>query len=193
MPGKTPEGYSLRVNSPEMVRYQEKQKQWSNIWLCIMAVVPIVGFVLYAQFSDEITMGQALAFGPCVSLIMLAFGLYPRVKQKFQKSYIGTVIDMYTKVRVHTDDDGSHARVVTTYYIVTRDTNGKKHTHKSTGYEGLFSLLRIGDEVRFLPQFPSQFEKKLSPGENFTCCVFCQKVVSLDNDTCPNCKAPLLK
>ncbi|WP_407403492.1 hypothetical protein [Sodaliphilus sp.] len=137
-------------------------------------------------------MSEALTYGPCISLIMFIFGIAPTVKQKMQSSYIGTVIEKREKTKVHYDDD-NHKKVVTTYYIVTRDTRGKKHTHKSTGYGGVYSFLKVGDEVRYLPQFPNPFEKKLVPGDAHACCSFCQHVVTLDKDTCTYCKAPILK
>lgn len=189
---KDPNGYSLRIDSPEMHNYLAKQRKWRNLFLVLVVVGPIVGFCAYALITGDMEMSEALKYGPCVSLIMFLFGIFPTVKQKLQSYYIGTVIDKKMKTKVHSDDDG-HETVVTTYYIVTRDVNGKKHTHKSTGYGGVYSFLEVGDEVRFLPQFPNPFEKKLGPGDTHTCCVFCQCEVSLDNDTCPNCKAPVLK
>lgn len=192
MTPKDPNGYSMIVDSPEMKKYQEKQRRWRNIWLVLVVVAPIVGFCAYAMFTGDMEMGEALKYGPCVSLIMFLFGIYPTVKQKMQSSYIGTIIEMKHKTKVHYDNN-DHEKIVTTYYIVTRDLRGKKHKHKSTDYEGIYSYLKVGDEVRYLPQFPNPFEKKLVPGDTHACCSFCQHMVSLDYDTCPHCKAPILK
>lgn len=192
MTPKDPNGYSMIVDSPEMTKYMDKQRKWRNIWLVLVVVAPIVGFSAYAMFTGDIEMSEALMYGPCVSLIMFLFGIYPTVKQKMQSSYIGTVIEMTHKTKVHYDSN-DHESIVTTYYIVTRDSRGKKHKHKSTDYESVYSFLNVGDEVRYLPQFPNPFEKKLTPGDTHTCCSFCQHVVGLDNDTCPYCKAPILK
>lgn len=189
--GKTPEGYSLKVDSPEMEKYLGKQRKWRNIFLVLVVLGPIVGFLIAAQFSRNMTTEDAVIYGPCVSLIMFCFGIYPTVKQKLQKSYIGAVIDKYSKTKII--DDENTTRIRTTYYIVTRDQRGKKHKHKSTGYEGVYDFLEVGDEIRYLPQFENPFEKKLGPTDTHTCCQFCQSVVSLDNDTCPRCKAPILK
>ncbi len=183
-------GYSQRVDSEEIKAYLAMQRRWLNLCLVIMVIAPIVGFCIYALCSSDITIAEAFTYGPIVSLIMFCCGIYPTIKQKMQKSYIGTVIEKREKT-VHWDDDYDSNRV--TYYIVTRDTNGKKHTHKSSGYRGIYNYLRVGDEIRFLPQFPAPFEKKKEPNDTHTCCVFCQNTVSLDADTCPCCKAPVLK
>lgn len=183
-------GYSQRVDSDEMKAYLAMQRRWRNLFLCLVVIAPIVGFCIYALCSQDITISEALMYGPIVSLIMFCFGIYPTIKQKLQKPYIGTVIEKRDKLILYDEDDAPDR---TKYYIVTRDTNGKKHTHKSTGYEGIYRYLKIGDEIRFLPQFPAPFEKKKEPNDTHTCCVFCQSIVSLDDDICPRCKAPVLK
>lgn len=182
-------GYSQRVDSDEVKAYLAKMRRWRNLFLCLVVIAPIVGFLIYAHFSYDITTEEALKYGPIVSLIMFCFGIFPTIKQKLQKPYIGTVIEKHEKTTFYDNDDSTR----TTYHIVTRDTNGKKHTHKSTGYGRIYGFLRVGDEIRFLPQFPAPFEKKKEPNDKLTCCVFCQSIVSLDDDTCPCCKAPILK
>lgn len=184
-------GYSQKLESPEMKKYLAMQRRWRNIALAVVVVAPIIGFCIYAHVSNSITMSEALTYGPIVSLIMFIFGIFPTVKQKMQKSYIGTVTDLRYKTKTSTDDDGITS-TTTTYYIVTRDQHGKKHTHKSTGYGAAYSYLKIGDEIRYLPQFPIPFEKRLSSADTHVCCVFCGSEVSLDTDTCPRCKAPIL-
>lgn len=190
-PTRNISAYSQRIDSPEVKAYLAMQRRWVYICLCIVVIAPIVGFLIYANCSDDITVSEALKYGPIVSLIMFCFGISPTVKQKLQKSYIGRVTEMYKKTEVYDDDNSSYTK--TTYYIETIDTRGKKHKHKSTGYAGIFHYLQVGDEVRFMPQFPAQFEKKKEPTDTQTCCIFCQSIVSLDDDTCPRCKAPILK
>lgn len=187
------DGYSQRVDSAEVKAYQAKIGRWTNIFLCLMVILPIVIICIYASYTGKMTIPEALGYGAVLSLIMFCFGITPTIKRKMQKSYIGTVIDMREKIRVESDEDGGSDRIITTYYIVTRDTNGKKHTHKSTGYAGIYSFLKVGDEIRYLPQFPIPFEKKKSPGDTHTCCLFCQNIVSLDDDICSYCKAPVLR
>lgn len=187
------DGYSQRVDSDEVKAYLAMQRRWANICLCIVVILPLVIISIYASYTGKMTIPEALGYGVVLSLIMFCFGIYPTIKRKMQKPYVGTVIDMREKIRVVSDEDGGCDRIRITYYIVTRDTYGKKHTHKSTGYEGMYKFLRIGDEIRFLPQFPVPFEKKKTPNDKLTCCVFCQSIVSLDDDICPRCKGPVLR
>lgn len=174
-----------------MMKYLDKQKVWRNIWLVLMVLGPIIGFLIAAQFSSSITTSDAIIYGPCVALIMFCFGIYPAVRGKLKMSYIGAVINKYSKTKLIEDENTTRTR--TTYYIVTRDQRGKKLKHKSTGYERVYNFLKVGDEIRYLPQFENPFEKKLSPSDTHTCCIICQTVVSPDNDICPHCKAPILK
>lgn len=71
-----------------MMKYLGKQKVWRNIWLVLMVLGPIIGFLIAAQFSSSITTSDAIIYGPCVALIMFCFGIYPAVRGKLKMSYI---------------------------------------------------------------------------------------------------------
>ena len=86
-PSRHFDSYSQRVDSVEVKAYLAMQRRWTNLFLCLVVITPIAGFCMYALCSNDITIAEALKYGPIVSLIMFCFGIYPTVKQKMQKPY----------------------------------------------------------------------------------------------------------
>ena len=181
-------GFSGIIDSDAVRAALKKQKRAVRITMLVLTVLPLFCFLFYGAVSDKMDIGKAVVFGLIISAIFGLTSAIVAIRKKLSKSFEGVVVEKKKSIRVGDSDDrlGKSRTKCTVRFQTDEGKKIKKEVPLT-----VFNYLSEGERVRFLPQFPQPFEKYDKGGE--TLCMFCSKRVSLEEDTCPFCKNPVIK
>ena len=188
------QGFSDRVNHPEILAAVKKNRKVAGISSLFFVPLPLLGFVIYSIVSDKMETTDALKYGAVISVIFLLFALYGFVKERAKNTYEATVIDKKSRrnYRHNNSDDNSY---YTEYITVVRTSDGKKK--RIVEREGsrivAWDYLQVGDRFKYHPQFHFPYELYDKSKAPYIACVSCGTKNPVEADRCQKCNLPLLK
>ncbi len=187
-------GFSDRVNDPRILAASKKNRKAAGVFSFFLIFLPLIGFVAYSVFSDNMEIGRAVKYGGAISAVFLLFTLISRIRESAKKSYEATVIDKQTR-HAYRHKNSEESSYYTEYVTVVRTTDGKKK--KIVEREGsqlpAWEYLQIGDRFRYHPQFPFPYELYDKSKAPYLVCVGCAAHNPAEADCCRKCGLPLLK
>ncbi len=178
--------YSDMVDSPEVKAALEKLRKSHRVWVAVLTLLPVVIAFFVGIYSDEIELKDAVVGGAVIAAIMLVCNLFSSAKANRGKPWSGVVVDKETVV-------ASRKNNQTKKVIYVRTAEGKKKKIEDSAMGPAYDYFAIGDEVRFVPGFPFPYEKRNKTLDDKVVCMFCSRLVDIDEKTCPRCRKPLIK
>ena len=190
------EGYSDRVNDPEIAAAMKKNRKFTKIFAVIVVLAPLIVTTILSFVKEDLELSKALIYGGILSLIFLLFSLISMLKAKAKHSYDAVVTDKKTRTRHRQSSSNSDMTESYTEYItVAKTMDGKKK--KIVEQEGhrviAYNYLQVGDRFMFHPQFNFPYEHYDKSRAPYIGCVSCGAQNSVDADRCSRCGIPLLK
>lgn len=184
-------GFSSHIQDPAFARYQKHSRIWSYSFSIGLAVIALIAFPIYGNWSGELDMPDSLYMGILIGGMFVVIAILQDLKRRFDSTWDGVVVhkDSYTiKKR---NRNGTTTR--TPYYVYkVQKENGKKVTHKSRTMPGLYSYYNVDDRVRHHKGF-MYYEKFDKSKDDKILCAACLSMNDIKHDTCSRCKCPLLK
>lgn len=183
-------GFSRRVDTEAVRNALKKQKKYTRIGGAVIIPAPLIGFLIYGAVSDSLDMGRAFLYGLAVSAVFALTTLIATIRQKSERPFVGTVVRKKREIQARdTEDSGGRSKDRWLIYFDCEDGKRRKKEVSRT----IYTYLKEGDRIRYLPQFPQPYEKYDKSGDGEVLCMFCSRRVGLDKNTCPFCKNPLIK
>uniref|UniRef100_A0A832I7T5 Zinc ribbon domain-containing protein n=1 Tax=Pseudothermotoga hypogea TaxID=57487 RepID=A0A832I7T5_9THEM len=187
-------GFSDKINDPMYENYRKKARKWSFLFAIILAVVAIVGFVVYGEISGQIKMPHSLFYGLGIGALFIVIALLQEVKRKTDTTWDGVVVDKKILQKTERVRYGNKVKTVpyTLYVIKVKRDDGKIFTHSVRENRSIFDYYQVGDRVRHHKGF-SYYEKYDKSKDSKILCVACLTFNDIHDDFCKKCKVPLLK
>ncbi len=187
-------GYSQRINDPAFQQYRKNYNRWAIIFGIGLSVVVIVGFYIYGNTSNEMSVSEALTISFIISAMYMTITFLSIVFKGKGKSWDGVVIDKKIEKKSRVKDDGDHrySQQYLEYSVIIRQENGKKKIIKHENTDVVYHYYQIGDKVRFHGKLNS-FEKFDKSKDTIIFCNACATINEIERDVCFRCKTPLLK
>jgi len=187
-------GFSDKINDPMYENYRKKARKWSFLFAIILAIVAIVGFVVYGEISGQIKMPQSLFYGLGIGALFIVIALLQEVKRKTDTTWDGVVVDKKILQKTERVRYGNKVKTVpyTLYVIKVKRDDGKIFTHSVRENRSIFDYYQVGDRVRHHKGF-SYYEKYDKSKDSKILCVACLTFNDIHDDFCKKCKVPLLK
>lgn len=182
------QGFSRLIDTELVQKALKKQKKYTRIGGIVIIPAPLIGFLIYGAVSDSMEIGQAFLYGLIVSAVFAFTTFIVTIRQKVDRPFTGTVEKKKKVVRVKDSDDHVGKDE---WFIYFKCEDGKRR--KKEVSRAIYMYLQEGDRVRYLPQFPQPYEKYDKAVDGEVLCMFCSRRVSLEKNTCPFCKNPLIK
>ena len=183
-------GFSRRIDSAPVQKALKKQRRITRITWIIFILAPVIGFVIYGAVSDQMDIGKAFVYGLIISLIFAIINLISFIGQKMKRPFQGTVAKKKLVERMRSSrSSGDKSR---RKYLIWFDCDNGKRKKKEVSFY-VYDYLDIGDQVRYLPQFPQPYEKYDKSEDGMVMCMFCGRKQDLHLDTCKFCHSPLIK
>lgn len=191
-------GFSDRVNHPEIRAAVRKSRRISKASVLFIVPLPLIGFILYAMFTGNMEISEAVRNGAFVSLVFLVFAIYSLISSRAEKAYEAVVTNRYTKERADKSRDSSGRRETSVdydYITVAKTTDGKtkKIVETDHGVVWAYNHLQVGDRFRYYPQFAFPYELYDKTKADALRCVGCGAKNPVTADRCKRCNLPLLK
>lgn len=188
-------GFSDRVNDPEILAFLAKNRKTGRKVGFVVALLPLIGFVIYAAVTEKMELPQAALYGAVVSAVFFLVQFIAARRERPENSYEGVVTDKETRISHRSNTAGNRESREYEYVIHVQTTEGKKK--KIVEHEGsriiAYRLLNKGDRFRYHANFAFPYElydKTKGPG---IYCVGCQTLNPTERDRCKKCGIPLLK
>ena len=191
---KSLQGFSKRVNDPEILAAVKKNKKAARIFALFLVPLPLIGFAVYSLVTEKMEMNQALTAGGFVSLVFLICTVFSAVKSRASKSYEAVVTDKKQRERAeksNSDRDSYYTEYIT--YAITDDGKKKKIVETSRGIVSAYNYLPVGARFKYHPQFNFPYELYDKSQAPYIVCVSCGTHNAIENDRCGKCNIPLLK
>ncbi|AJC74690.1 hypothetical protein AJ81_03845 [Pseudothermotoga hypogea DSM 11164 = NBRC 106472] len=187
-------GFSEKINDPMYENYRKKTRKWSFLFAIILAVVTIVGFVVYGEMSGQIKMPHSLFYGLGIGALFIVIALLQEVKRKTDTTWDGVVADRQILQKTERVRYGNKMKTVpyTLYVLKVKRDDGKIFTHSVRDNRTIFDYYQIGERVRHHKGF-SYYEKYDKSKDSKILCVACLTFNDIHDDFCKKCKVPLLK
>lgn len=186
-------GFSDKINDPAIRAALKKGKRFTFLFALVLVLAPlVVTFVLSMKDGNF----ENVKFGAILSLIFLAFSVFPSLKKGAERQWDGVVTDKRIDYRKEVDRNSNstttHVRKV---YITRfrRDNGGTKTLQESEINHVFYDYLQVGDRVRYYPQFNCYYEKYDKSNDTCVICPMCNTLNDLANDTCSRCGVPVIK
>ena len=183
-------GYSRRIDSDSVQAALKKNRRVTRLLGVVAVIVPLIGFGIYGKVSDAMELWEALLTGVVISVIMAVTMIIVFLKNKFSKSFEGTLTGKKHTRHVRRSNDG-YRQSRHDYILYITDADGKRHKKKTTST--IYNYLNEGDRLRYLPQFPLPFEKYDKSRDAEIPCLFCGTMNPVRNDNCSVCHNPMIK
>lgn len=153
-------GFSEKINDPMYENYRKKTRKWSFLFAIILAVVTIVGFVVYGEMSGQIKMPHSLFYGLGIGALFIVIALLQEVKRKTDTTWDGVVADRQILQKTERVRYGNKMKTVpyTLYVLKVKRDDGKIFTHSVRDNRTIFDYYQIGERVRHHKGF-SYYEK----------------------------------
>ena len=188
-------GFSDRANDPEILAFIAKSRKIGGKIGFVVALLPLIGFIVYASVTGKMELQQAALYGAGVSAVFFLLQIISSLRERAGNSYEGVVTDKKTRLYDRNKTRDSKSFLQYEYVIHVRTTDGKKK--KILEHDGgrviAYHMLDVGDRFRYHANFAFPYElydKRKGPG---IYCVGCQTLNPIENDRCKKCGIPLLK
>jgi hypothetical protein len=186
-------GFSPKINDPAFSKYKAKFGLWSIIFSCILAIIAIIGFPIYGQYSGELEFPKSLFYGMGIGGMFILIALLQLAKRGLDKTWDGTVIDKKSyRRRVNDSNDSNSSHYETVYEIKIKKDSGGTKKHKTVNLPGLYDYYNVGDLVRHHKGF-QYYEKFDKSRDSQILCAACLSFNNIQDEACRRCKCPLLK
>ena len=185
-------GFSPKINDPRFSQYINRTKKYRKQFGFGLAVLAILGFYLYGNFSNEIDNPEALYIGLVIGSMFLMIGLFWNKSYGTEPTWDGIVtgktIDevkskksgqsqFYTVINIKRD--------IGDIFNYTSEMSYKKDT-------AIFDYYKVGDRVRYHGHLRT-YEKYDKSNDEYMFCNACSYLMDINEDICSNCGCPLLK
>ena len=180
-------GFSEDVNSPELQAALAKSRRITRITAAVLVVLPLVGFLIYGIVNDKIA--SAVPTGLIVSLVFLIVTLIVMLRRKLDRPFDGEVTEKRVKTGRRSRGDLSYSR--RDYFLILRTDDGKRK--KKGAAKTVFDSCRVGDRMRYHPEFAQPFEKYDKSGDAQVVCMMCARANPIENDHCSFCRNLLVR
>ena len=184
--------YSSKIYDQAFDKYLQNTKNWRFQFSLILAVMAIVGFLLYGALSDEMDNPEALEIGLVIGLLFVLIGFFSGKSDYHKRNWDGVVVDKKIK-KTYKDigELGSKAERYS-FSVFIKSESGKVHEKWSENDDTVYNYYKIGDKVRYHARLKS-FEKFDKSGDTIIFCNACAFLHDFDEKVCRNCGCPLLK
>jgi hypothetical protein len=174
--------YSLKIHDPLFDTYLKNTKNYRYQFAFALALIAVVGFYLYGEFSDEMDNPEARNIGFVIGGMFLLIGLFSVFSLKKEADWDGEIVE---KKIVNEKNN--------TYFIVCIEGgNNKYHEIKSENDATLYDYYKIGEKVRYHGKLKT-FEKFDKSNDTIIFCNACAFMHDISEHVCRNCGCPLLK
>ena len=190
------QGFSNRVNDPEILAAVKKNNRAGFGCAVLCVFIPFFAIVIGSMITEELEIMTAVMIGAGVSVLFFIFYLLFAIHKRFDKSWDGVVTKQYTRERQerYRDDDRDWYETYTECITVFKTDRGrKKKIRERSGRSKYYDYLRVGDRVRYHPQFVFQYEKYDKSHDKYLYCPVCATMNKSSDDRCKKCHVPLLK
>lgn len=185
-------GFSTKINDPRFLNYINRTKKYRKQFGFGLAVLAILGFYLYGNFSDEIDNPEALYIGLGIGSMFFLIGLFWNRSYGTESSWDGIVTNKKIE-EVKSKKSGK-----TNFYTVIsiKKNNGETVDYLSDmSYKkdtAIFDYYNVGDHVRYHGPLRT-YEKFDKSYDEYIFCNACNYLMDINEDICSNCGCPLLK
>lgn len=175
--------YSTKITDPQFDKYIKNTRNYRYQFGFILAIVAVVGFYLYGEFSDEMDNPEALYIGLAIGAMFLFIGLYAAFSgKKNLPTWDGEITEKEVLKK--------NGR---TYFVVyIEGQNNQKHEISTENDATLYDYFKIGEKVRFHGKLKS-IEKFDKSKDDIIFCNACSFMHDIEEHICRNCGCPLLK
>lgn len=183
-------GFSDRINDPAFAAYIRRSRKISVIFGIAMAIIALVGFVIYGVTQENLLFG--LLLGTLIGGMFLVVTLVSIVRSRSGSTWDGTVVDKKVKKRTRKQGSSGRQSRYNEYIVYVKSDDGNTHKVASTNTSAAFDYYRVGDRVRRHPglQFYEKYDKS---GDAEILCNACLQFNPVHADVCSRCKCPVLK
>lgn len=185
-------GFSPKINDPAFLAYKKKSKAWSLIFAFILAVIAMIAFPIYGNYSGDIDFPNSLFYGMGLGGMFILIAVMQTIKRGLDKTWDGVVKDKKTQRRSRSDDDGNSTGYDNIYIVKINKNAGGTKKHKTVNSNALYNYYNIGDAVRHHKGF-LYYEKYDKSKDTQILCAACSTFNDINTDFCKHCKCPLLK
>jgi len=187
-------GFSEKINDPAYEKYKKASAKWAYLFASILAVVAVIGFVIYAQSSGEMTILQGFLYGLGIGAMFLLIAFAQDLKRKKDTTWDGVVLDKKAEQKVENVRSGNRIRrrQYMLYTLKVMRDDGKTFTHRMRDNSTIYDYYQVGERVRHHKGF-SYYEKFDKSKDSKILCIACLTFNDIHNDFCKRCKVPLLK
>jgi hypothetical protein len=186
-------GFSDKYNNPEIIEAANKKRKESKGCMGMSVVVPILIFLLFGFFIDEVPMVDAIVIGTLISLAMLVINIVGIARAK-KPMWEGVVVNKKNSIKTRTNKrDSTDEKRYQEFEIEIRTDSGKmKRIVERDNVNDMYLYLNIGDRVRYHPQFGT-YEKYDKSKDKIIYCNVCSVMNKIKKDRCSNCNNLLFK
>lgn len=187
-------GFSNRANDPELLKTIDNDRKSTQKIVNFIGALPAVIMFIAFIVSEEVDFLSFLVFGVGISAaIFIGYGIH-RKKRDAEVSWDGEVVGQTTeeKRNRNADENNNEPRTQTMFITSFRMPDGKVKKEYSADRR-YYDYLKIGDKVRYHPNFHYKYEKYDKTHDRFVPCVMCDTMNPVHEDKCKKCGTPLLK
>lgn len=188
-------GFSDRCNDPEILATAKSNRKSSIGCMCILVLVPLIGFPIAGLLMEDFPLGEAVVIGVGIALVMLIVNLLGLRNAK-KPMWEGVVVNKYSKEREkhkRTNDETDTYSTYTEYTTIIHTDSGKKKTIvEIDSQRDMYDYLSVGDRVRYHPTFGT-YEKYDKSKDRIIYCNVCRMMNPIENDRCKRCNNLLFK
>jgi hypothetical protein len=174
--------YSSKIKDPKFDRYLKNARNYRYQFAFGLAVIAVIGFFLYGEFSDEMDNPEALYIGLVIGGMFLLIGLYSVFSLRPKLDWDGEVTE-----KEILEKDGKSIFIV---YI--EDSRGMRHELRAENDSTVYEYYKLGEKVRYHGKLKT-FEKFDKSNDDIIFCNACSFLHEISEETCRNCGCPLLK
>ena len=174
--------YSLKIHDPAFDRFIKNTRDYRYQFAFGLAIVAIIGFYLYGEFSDEMDNPEALYIGLGIGGMFFLIGLFSAFSGKKEPTWDGEVVEK----------EILEVKGKSVFVIYIEDAYKKRHGIRSENDATLYDYYRIGEKVRYHGKLKT-YEKFDKSGDDIIFCNACSFMHDIEEHICRNCGCPLLK
>lgn len=174
--------YSLKIHDPAFDRFIKNTRDYRYQFAFGLAIVAIIGFYLYGEFSDEMDNPEALYIGLGIGGMFFLIGLFSAFSGKKEPTWDGEVVEK----------EILEVKGKSVFVIYIEDAYKKRHEIRSENDATLYDYYRIGEKVRYHGKLKT-YEKFDKSGDDIIFCNACSFMHDIEEHICRNCGCPLLK
>lgn len=185
-------GFSNKINDPLILEAVKKNKKATGIFGIIFVLIPIPVFLFLSIKNDD---SKMLLYGVILSGIFLAVTVFSLLGKKMEKQWDGVVVEQKTEIKHESNSDNDGGLSTYTLYVtkLRPDRGGSKKIEEREYDTYYYEYLKVGDRVRYHPQFHFYYEKYDKSHDRFVLCPICRSKNDILRDVCGKCGVPVIK